>query len=400
MMEGKKRKLLDTSKVMEANLKAKYKKKSHMKKPSLSKEDAKSATQSLMSRKRQPSPTVKNIMRHSFQIQRYLNFTELLPALVHPDLQFLSTKEIDHIHRLPTDTQRANTLLLVLRKRSSLEAGKFLASLWLTREHLGHEELFSSIFPQVPEGEVEDVIQLCKLSSLSSPEKPPAFVEPQGDLTDTKFLKVQTYLWELFGRGEYSSIAKITGQLRGSPSPDWAIVGMWFESMNCVFIHECKDHQKCVADLLEPALERCRHPSVTNRNILEGRIYLRMSQVFLTRGEKTTASEYSEHAKELLLFTRGYDRAKLFLREPRSSRHSLPTPGRRWRRSTSLPWTTLMSTTPAVDPQLTFLWLPSISTFPSVPSWCWSLPPLLSARRTSARPRLSWRQCRVCFCPP
>ena len=85
--------------------------------------------------------------------------------------------------------------------------------------------------------------------------------------------------------------------------------------MNCVFIHDCKDHQKCVSKLLMPALEMCKQPNVTNQNILEGRIYLRMSQVFLTKGRKETATEYSERAKELLLFTRGYDRAKLFLRE-------------------------------------------------------------------------------------
>ncbi len=262
------------------------------------------------------SSTVKMVtLRQSFQIQRYLNFTELLPALVHPDLRFLRMEELDRIHKLPTDTQRANKLLLILGRQSSVAASKFLACLWLTREHLGHEELFSNIFPQVPEDKVQDIIKLCKSSSSSSPERPPAFIELQGDLTDAKFLKVQSYLWELFGRGEYNRIAHVTGQLRSSPSQDWAIVGMWFESMNCVFIHECKNHQKCVAELLKPALEKCRHPSVTNQNILEGRIYLRMSQVFLIQGEKATATEYSERAKELLSFTRGYDRAKLFLRE-------------------------------------------------------------------------------------
>lgn len=262
--------------------------------------------------------TVKNVtLKHSFQIKNNLNFTELLPALIHPDLQFLKVEELDHIQRLPTYAQKANQLLLVLRRKPSLVSSKFLASLWLTREHLGHEELFSSIFSQVPEDKAQDIIKFCKQTSSSScaPEKPPAFVEIQGDLTDAKFLKVQTYLWELFGEGKYNRIAQVTGQLCSSPSPDWVVVGMWFESMNCMFIHDCKDHQKCVSELLKPALEKCKQSNVTNRNILEGRIYLRMAQVFLTRGEKSTATEYSDRAKELLLFTRGYDRAKLFLRE-------------------------------------------------------------------------------------
>lgn len=264
------------------------------------------------------SPTVKKvILQQSFQIQRYLNFTELFPALIHPDLRFLPIEELDRIHKLPTGAQKANELLMVLGKQPSVVACKFLACLWLTREHLGHDELFSSIFSQVPENKIKSVSELCRRcsSSSSSPEKAPALIEMQGDLTDAKFLKVQSHLWELFGRGEYSRIGQLTSQLRSSPSPDWAVVGMWFEAMNCVFIHECKDHLKCVADLLKPALEKCKHPNIANQNILEGRIYLRMSAVFLTLGEKATATEYSGRARELLSYTRGYDRAKLFLRE-------------------------------------------------------------------------------------
>ena len=262
------------------------------------------------------SSTVKSVTLHqSFEIQRSLNFTELMPALIHPHLRFLRTEELDRIHRLPTDTQKANELLVVLARRSSLVAIKFLASLWLTREHLGHEDLFCRIFPHLPVDKFQSVIQLCKSVSPSSPQRPPAFIELQGDLTDAKFLKVQTHLWEVFGRGEYSTIAQLTGQLRSSPSPEWVIVGMWFESMNCVTLHNCKDHLKCVTEFLKPALEKCKHPNVTNQSILEGRIYLRMSQVFLTRGEKAIAEDYTERAKELLSLTRGYDRGKLFLRE-------------------------------------------------------------------------------------
>ena len=227
----------------------------------------------------------------------------------------MKVSELEHIHRLRGDTLKSNELLLLLAKRSSLAACKFLVCLWLTREHLGHEELFSLIFPKVPEGRIQTIVQLCKSLSPSQPQKPPAFIELEGDLTDAKFLKFQSRLWDLFGRGEYNRIAVLTGQLRMGPSPEWAIVGMWFESMNCVFIHQCKDHQLCVGQLLKPALAKCKESLVTNRNILEGRIYLRMSQVYLSRGNKATAAEFYEQAKDLLCFSRGYDRAKLFLRE-------------------------------------------------------------------------------------
>ncbi len=118
----------------------------------------------------------KATLQQSFLIQRYLNFTELLPGLIHPDLRFLSMEELDRIHRLPTDAQKANELLLVLGKRSSLAASKFLASLWLTREHLGHEELFSNIFPLVAEDKAQRIVQLCRSRSSSSPVRPPAFI--------------------------------------------------------------------------------------------------------------------------------------------------------------------------------------------------------------------------------
>ena len=260
--------------------------------------------------------TIKDVtLRHSFQIQRSLNFTELLPALVHPDLQFLDIQELEHLQKQVTDAQKANELLLFLAIKSSMSACKFLAGLWLTREHRGHEDVFCNIFPHVPEECLKTLIHLCKCIPSSSPRKLPKLIEVQGDLTEDKFLTVQSCLWDYFGKGKYSQIAQVTSELRSSPSIEWAIVGMWFESLNCALIHQCVDHQQCVQQLLVPALKHCKLPQVVNGNILEGRIYLRMAQVFLTRGEIATATEYSERAKELLSLTRGYDRAKLFLRE-------------------------------------------------------------------------------------
>lgn len=260
--------------------------------------------------------TIKSVtLRQSLDIQRSLNFTELLPALVHPEIRFLSTKELYHINSLSTDTEKANELLVILGRLSSTATSKFLISLWLTREHLGHEELFSNIFLQIPKDKVQGIIRTCKSLSSASPARSPAFVELQGDLTDDMFLKTQRNMWELFGLGRYSKIAEITAQLRSGPSVDWAIVGMWFESLNCTFIHGCKDHEMCLSNLLVPALEKCKDPRVANQNILEGRIYLHLSQTFLTRGEKALAKECSGRAKDLLLFSQGYDKATFLFRQ-------------------------------------------------------------------------------------
>ena len=92
-------------------------------------------------------------------------------------------------------------------------------------------------------------------------------------------------------------------------------MGKWFNAINCVFVHHCKDHKYCIENVLEPALQQCQHQSVLNRNILEGRIRLRLAQVYLMSGNKQKAIENSEIARQLLSLTCGYDVAKLLLRE-------------------------------------------------------------------------------------
>ena len=119
-------------------------------------------------------------------------------------------------------------------------------------------------------------------------------------------------MWNNFGRGDYQTIAKIASRLKNSPSQEWSIVGKWFNAINCMFVHSCKDHNYCIQNVLEPVLEQCEHPSVLNRNILEGRIRLRLAQVYLLSGNKQKAVENSEKARQLLSLTCGYDVVNCF----------------------------------------------------------------------------------------
>ena len=174
------------------------------------------------------------------------------------------------------------------------------------------------LWPILPKTEVTLIIDMCQQSahaSLVPVDTPPAFTELQGDLTSHSFRKVEGMLWGNFGQGDYHTLAKITGRLKESPSEEWSIVGQWFNAINCAFVYHCKDHSYCIKNVLEPALQQCQHPSVLNRNILEGRVRLRLAQVYLMSGNKLKAMENSDKARQLLSLTCGYDVAKLLLRE-------------------------------------------------------------------------------------
>lgn len=258
------------------------------------------------------------VLRHSTQIQQCLNFTALLPMLTNPQLSFLKKDELHVVMKPHTDIQKANNLLQILHQKPISASRKFLVCLWLAREHLGHEDFFCMLWPNLPKTEVSLIIDMCQQSSYASlipVETPPAFTELQGDLTRHSFRKVEGKLWDNFGRGDYQTLAKISSRLRESPSQEWSIVGKWFNAINCVFIHDCKDHSYCIKNVLEPALQQCQHPAVLNRNILEGRVRLRLAQVYLMSGNKLKAVENSDKARQLLSLTCGYDVAKLLLRE-------------------------------------------------------------------------------------
>ena len=258
------------------------------------------------------------VLKHSTQIQQCLNFTTLLPMLANPQISFLTQDELSYVMKPHTDIQKANNLLQMLTRKPISSCRKFLVCLWLAREHLGHEDLFCMLWPHLPKTEVALIVDMCQESqyaSLVHPETPPAFTELQGDLTRYSFRKVEGMLWDYFSKCDYQKLAKVTSRLNASPSQEWSIVGQWFNAMNCVFVHHCKDHKYCIEKVLEPALQQCQHQSVLNRNILEGRIRLRLAQVYLMSGNKVKAIENSEKARQLLSLTCGYDVAKLLLRE-------------------------------------------------------------------------------------
>lgn len=258
------------------------------------------------------------VLRYSTRIQQSLNFTALLPMFTNPQISFLTQDELCSVMKPHTDVQKANNLLQILTLKPISAMRKFLVCLWLGREHLGHEDLFCMVWPYLPKTEVALIIDMCQQSlyaSSISPETPPAFTELQGDLARCSFRKIEGMLWDYFSEGDYQTLAKVTNRLNESPSQEWSIVGKWFNAINCVFVHHCKDHKYCIQNVLEPALQQCQHHAVLNRNILEGRVRLRLAQVYLTSGNKVKAIENSDKARQLLSLTCGYDIAKLLLRE-------------------------------------------------------------------------------------
>ena len=263
------------------------------------------------------SVTVKKVvLSRARTIYNYVKVDELIPELVHPECCFLTDRELEKLHGIHGDSRKARELLLILKKKGSLATRKFIACLMLEPEHSGHQEVAKELMESLPQNEQQRIYALIgkATSALKKVDKSPSYIELQGRLKGSKFEKLDHRLWFYLRESKYDQFYELTTRMRGrSDVPEYQIVGMWFESV--AYIHQDMDHEKCVSDLLTPALELCNDPKVVNRNILEGRLHQRISQVQLMLGNKQKMIEHFCKSESLLQFVgRGYDRAKLLLR--------------------------------------------------------------------------------------
>ena len=285
------------------------------------------------------------VFDHSRLISTQLNFTQLWPHFVTPKYNFLTDEELKQLEELKTNQQKANKLLFLLRAKPICAFRKFVACLVKEDEHLGHEDLSRRLLRSalsLAPIEVKKIKQLVdkkhrfewlitdsrKLSpiratstavavtySVSGPELPMTLIDYRGCLSMSKYDKLDRRLWEYFSNGKYDDLGKLTQRLAmNDKAPiDLKIIGKWFEAL--ILMHRDGLYEKCLENVLQPALEMCSQPEVQNQNILEGRIYQRMAQVCLVMGEKGKAGVYLEKAEGLLQFVgRGYDRANMFCR--------------------------------------------------------------------------------------
>ena len=257
----------------------------------------------------------KAVLSHSRRIYSDIKVDELIPEFVHPELSFLTTKEIERLHGIYGDSQKARELLLILKKKSRKDNCKFVACLMLEPEHSGHQQLAKELMNDIPQSEKTVIKKIfSKVTVGNDVETPLAPIELQGYLKGSHYERLDCRLWSYLQNGQYDSFYELTGRMRGSTNVvDLQIVAMWFESV--AYIHGDKDHEKCITDLLKPALELCKSPNVTNQTILEGRVHQRMSQVLLILGMKEEAVEHFHMAERCLqLVGRGYDKVQILLR--------------------------------------------------------------------------------------
>ena len=261
----------------------------------------------------------KLVLSHARQIYNYVKVDELIPELVNPELSFVTQKELEKLHKINGDLRKVRELLLILNKKGSLAACKFVACLTLEPEHSGHQELAEELMRSLPQNEREKIKNIISKATFITAkacqvEKPIPHVELQGYLKGNHFDKLNCRLWSYLQEGQYESFYKLTTQMRQTPTiVEYQIIGLWFESV--AYIHNDNDHEKCISSLLKPALELCKDPQVTNKTILEGRLYQRLSQVSLIIGKRHEAIDYFHMAESRLQFvSRGYDRVQLLLR--------------------------------------------------------------------------------------
>ena len=263
--------------------------------------------------------TVKRaVLSHSRQIYSYVKVDELIPEFVHPELSFLTTDEIERLRGISYgDSEKARELLVILKKKNSLANSKFVACLMLEPEHSGHQQLAKELMSGIPENGkkiIKKIISNYKMAVKGNIEHPLAPIKLHGCLKGSHYEKLDCRLWSYLQSRQYDSLYKLTKRMRERTDVvDYQIVAMWFESV--VYIHGDKDHEKCITDLLKPALELCKVSNVTNQTILEGRVHQRMSQILLILGKNEEAVEHFHMAEHCLQFVgRGYDKVQLLLR--------------------------------------------------------------------------------------
>ena len=285
----------------------------------------------------------RTIFDHSVALSDQLNFTQQLPKFLTPKYKFLNDEEVKQLNELPTDQQKANELLVILKttKRSSRKLRKFLACVFDENEHAGHVDL-SKLFQSVlPPEEIEKIRKLMSqkppirkhryghrsvlvykpqgsktVADGPRPELPMTLIQYEGCLVKESYYKLDRELWDNFSTGRYNKLETLTQGIDASVKVpiDVKIIGKWFQAL--ISMHHDGSYEICLNNLLQPALEMCSGPNVQNRNILEGRICQRMAQVYLVMGKKEDAITYFDRANELLQFVaRGYDKVNMFCRQ-------------------------------------------------------------------------------------
>ena len=294
----------------------------------------------------------RTIFDHSVALSEQLNFTQLLPKFLTPKYKFLSDEEVKQLNELPTDQQKANELLVILKttKRSSRKLRKFLACVFDENEHAGHVDL-SKLFQSVlPPEEIEKIRKLMSqkppirihrcgdrsvlvykpqgsktVADGPRPELPMTLIQYEGCLVKESYYKLDRELWDSFSTGRYDKLETLTQRIDASMKVpiDVKIIGKWFQAL--ISMHRDGSYEICLNNLLQPALEMCSGPNIQNRNILEGRICQRMAQVYLVMGKKEDAMTYFDRANELLQFVaRGYDKVNMFCRQAKIMCATMP----------------------------------------------------------------------------
>lgn len=293
----------------------------------------------------------KSLFNHSNALSEQLNFTELQPYFLIPDYRFLSDEELKQIDELPTDKVKANRLLYILQAKKPWPAiRKFLTCVFAEGEHSGHEDLSKLLRSVLPPEEYKKIWQLIRKhtartnyqyvtgnrsastmpqSSMTTdgfrPELPMTLIQYEGCLVRESYITLDRKLWDHFSNGRYDKLAVLTERIDISTKVqiDVKIIGRWFQSL--ISMHRDGNYERCLNDILQPALDMCSESKVQNRNILEGRICQRMAQIFLVMGRKEEAMNYFDRAKGLLQFvSRGYEKVNMFCREAKIMCATMP----------------------------------------------------------------------------
>lgn len=290
------------------------------------------------------------VLKRSRELQKFLNMHEIIKQMATPDLTFLTPDQMDTLFEMQISVDERSMVIPRLLnfikgcKEKDDACRRLVACIIMSMdEERGYKDLnkiFRFKLPHAERIKIDHLVNEVDSSPLPSPYKtpppPPAqamieaqssvvvvspprsvpYIKLQGSLVED-FHVIEDDMWQSFSFGKYKTledtVVGVLGDTTLRDEVDCRIVALWFQSL--IVMHKNGDYSHAI-DILSNALELCGEGNCTNRSILEGRIYQRMSQNQLMAGRPRVAMLFFQQAKErLCMVGRGYDRANMHCRE-------------------------------------------------------------------------------------
>ena len=263
-------------------------------------------------------------------ITNYLKPWHILCQSLPESTDFLKREEERKIWKLCdenySDRYLSARMLSFLKDRDDEEGDidclKFVACIIKATEHLGHVDIVESLRETLGLKVWLWIYDNILHEENDSLDRPRPLISLKGKIIGEKFLDIEKKMWFSFNKGDYETVETHIREVTTSTfeghkvfNYDCHVAVLCFRAV--ILVHRDGKHEQAIT-LLTYAESLIKNSK--NESILKGRIYQRMSQIYLTMQNSDVSKElakvYFERAKHELQFVgRGLEKAKILCRE-------------------------------------------------------------------------------------